>query len=70
VANEVSPAAHWPILGVQFAVLTHGTSFSLAEMWGIHLACSYRNGRASARSLRQPKVHAVSQVCIRASRHL
>jgi len=27
-------------------VLTHGTSISLAEMWGRHLGVKYRNGRA------------------------
>jgi hypothetical protein len=43
----LSLAAHWPILALELAVLTHGTSISLAEMWGRHLGETYRNGRAN-----------------------
>jgi len=47
LANEFCHSPRFgPSWTVELAVLTHGTSISLAEMWGRHLGVMYRNGRA------------------------
>jgi hypothetical protein len=56
--------------GRLLAVLTHGTSVSLAEMWGRHLGQFHRNGRANWKAPAMFSIHAISQVCGRAYRRI
>jgi len=70
LANDDCTRRALAILAISIAVLTHGTSISLAEMWGRHLGGAYRNGRAKPADGIKFRVHAISQVSRRARRQI